>query len=437
VTPPSPGPKETVLELARVALRSFLDTGSLLDLTPAGPPRVSVLVLVCDRAELTLACLQALALRLHRTAVEVVVVDNGSSDETGEVLERVRGLRVVRNETNRGFPAGVNQAARLAGGKYLLLLNNDAQVLGRSIDVAVDFLDNHPDVGAVGGKIVLLDGRVQEAGCIIRRDGWTVQYGRQASPDDGSVNFRREVDYCSATFLMTPRELFGQLGGLEEAFSPGYFEDPDYCIRLRQAGRRIVYLPEAVVLHYENGTSSTLFDLDDLTGKNQRLFAARHAEWLRTRPAQGWPAVLARTADDLPFTVLLLGDALVEGLPPERALASVRELIARIHALGGFVTLCLTGARAGGLRPFLRHLPDTVEVLCLEHGEADRPLRAAREDWYDLIVAADAATLEPFVTGEERRSCALLRDGRLELLGAREDGPARRSRTSPKAPLPR
>ncbi len=437
MSPPPPGPKEIVLELARVALRSFLDSGSLLDLTPVGSPRVSVLLLVCNRAELTLACLQALALRLNRTPLEVVVVDNGSSDETGEVLERVRGVRVVRNERNLGFPAGVNQAARLAGGQYLLLLNNDAQVLGRGIDVAADFLDAHPDVGAAGGKIVLLDGRVQEAGCIIRRDGWTVQYGRLAPLDDGTVNFRREVDYCSAVFLMTPRHLFLQLGGLEEAYSPGYFEDPDYCVRLRQAGRRVVYLPDAVVLHYENATSSTLFDVEGQARRNQRLFVARHAEWLRTRPAQGWPAVLARTADDLPFSVLLLGDALVEGFPPERALASIGEWIARIHNLGGFVTLCLTGARARGLRPFLRHLPDTVEVLCLDPEEPDGPLRAAREGWYDLVVAANAATLEPFGKGEERRPCALLRDGRLELLSEGERGPARRSRTGPKAPLPR
>jgi GT2 family glycosyltransferase len=415
VTLASSGPKEALLELARVALRSFLDTGCMLDLTPAAPPQVSIVLLLCNRAELTLACMQTLALRHNQVPVEIVVVDNGSSDETGEVLERLRGLRVIRNETNRGYPVGVNQAARLARGKYLLLLNNDTQVLGRSIDVAWDFLETHPDVGAVGGKIVLLDGTVQEAGCIVYRDGWTAQYGRQVPADDGTVAFRREVDYCSAAFLMTPRDLFGQLGGLEEAFSPGYFEDSDYCIRLRQTGRRVVYLPDVVVLHFENGTTSTLADLEDVLRRNQRLFAARHAEWLSTRPARTWPVVRARAADDLPFSVLLLGDGLIAGLPPEQALASANELIARIHGLGGFVTFCLTGPCARGLRPFLRRLPRTVEVLSLEQGET---LLAERAAYSDLIVAADSAALDSFAGGERGCRRALLREGRLELLDA-------------------
>ncbi len=267
---------------------------------------------------MTLACLQALALRLNQTPFEVVIVDNGSTDETGELLERVRGLRVVRNETNLGYPVAVNQAARLAAGKYLLLLNNDAQVLGRSIDVAADFLEAQPDVGAVGGKIVLLDGTLQEAGCTICRDGWTVQYGRQAAADDGAVDFQREVDYCSGVFLMTPREWFLQLGGLEEAFSPGYFEDPDYCVRLRQAGRRIFYLPDVVVLHYENGTSSSWADFADVVERNHRLFAALHAAWLASRPAPAWPPMLARSRTTPPSVCCSGGMAWSRASPRRR-----------------------------------------------------------------------------------------------------------------------
>ena len=72
---------------------------------------------------------------------EIIVVDNGSTDETGELLTRLDGVRVVVNPMNLGFPKAVNQGGRLARGDYLLLLNNDAEVLGRSIDTAVDFLD--------------------------------------------------------------------------------------------------------------------------------------------------------------------------------------------------------------------------------------------------------------------------------------------------------
>ena len=284
VTASPPVLKESALALARVALRSFLTTGCILDCRPAGPARVSVLLLVCNRAELTLTCLQALALRLHQAPCEIIIVDNGSTDETGRLLERVRGVQVIRNEVNLGFPRAINQAARLAGGDHLLLLNNDAQVMGRSIDVAAAFLDTHADVGAVGGKVLLLDGTLQEAGVTVFRDGWTSQLGRGAAADDPAYDFPRDVTYCSGAFLMTPRELFAQLGGLDEAFSPGYFEDTDYGIRLWQAGRRVVYLPDVAILHFENATSSSLADLTGLVQRNHRLFTAKHAAWLRTRP---------------------------------------------------------------------------------------------------------------------------------------------------------
>jgi GT2 family glycosyltransferase len=159
-------------------------------------------------------------------------------------------------------------------------------VLGRGIDVAADFLDQHPDVGAVGGKILLLDGTLQEAGVTIFRDGWTEQHGRGGAPDDPAYDFQRDVAYCSGVFLMTPRELFDRLGGLAEAFSPGYFEDPDYCIRVWKAGRRVVYLPDVAIVHYENGTSSALSDLTGLVQRNHRLFVARNAAWLRSCPAR-------------------------------------------------------------------------------------------------------------------------------------------------------
>ncbi len=418
-----PGPKEQALALARVALRSFLDSGATLDCTPAGPPRVSILLPLSNRAELTLACLQSLALRLNQVPFEVVIVDNGSTDRTAQLLERVCGLRVARNETNIGYPRAINQAARLAAGEYLLLLNNDAQVLGRSIDVAAEYLAAHPDVGAVGGKIVLLDGTLQEGGCILCQDGWQLLYARGAPVDDPSADFEREVDYCSGTFLMTPRELFLGLGGLEEAFSPGYFEDPEYCARLWQAGCRVVYLPDVTVLHYENATSAGLGDLQGLLRRNHDLFAARYADWLRGRATQGWQHVISRRADHRRFSVLLLADSLVRSLSDEKALAAIGDVVARVEALEGLVSVWLTGSVARRLRPLLRRLPRTVEVLGPEVEGALPPL-TTRVACYDLLVAADAETLWACDTGGVKPARALLRGRRFELLDVRDHGRA-------------
>jgi O-antigen biosynthesis protein len=412
----APTPKDLAVSLARTALRSFLDTGCHLDCAPSAPPEVSVLLLLCNRAELTLGCLQTLALRLNQVPFEIVVIDNGSTDDTRQLLERVSGLKVVRNEANLGYPRAVNQAARLAAGKFLLLLNNDTQVLGRGIDVAAAYLEANPDVGAVGGKVILLDGALQEAGCTIWRNGWTCQYGRHQAPDGPAYDFQREVDYCSGAFLMTPRELFASFGGLDEAFSPGYFEDLDYCLRLWQAGRRVVYLPDAAILHYENGTSSTLSNFMELVQRNHALFTSKWAEWLSNRPTATWPSVLARTANNFRFTVLLLGDDLVEGLSAERAFSALHEWIARIEALDGFVTLGLAAENAARLRPLLRRLPRTTELFYPEKAEQSLTSLAAN---YDLVVAGDVAALGPLVARSSvSPRCAIRRDGRLVLLGA-------------------
>jgi GT2 family glycosyltransferase len=426
----SPSPKDMALALARAALRSFLDTGCVLDLAAAAP-QVSVLLLLCNRAELTLACLQSLALRMSRTPLEVIAVDNGSTDETAQLLQQFRGLKVLRNETNAGFPRAVNQAARQASGKHLLLLNNDAQVLGRSIEVAVQFLEDNPDVGAVGGKIVLLDGTLQEAGCIILQSGWTHQYGRSWPADDPASNFQRDVDYCSGAFLMTPRALFERLGGLDEAFSPGYFEDPDYSLRLRQAGYRFVYLPDVAILHYENATSSGLVNLRQLTARNHRLFVAKNARWLRSQPRQACPHTLARTSDLRRFRILLVIDGLIRDLPAGQALAALQEVIGRMQALDGFVTLCLTGAGARRARPLLRRLPRTAEVVCLEQAAAAEEFLAERAADYELVVADNPARLRPLAAAPPATSCAVLHEGRLTLAGApgaaESPGPLRRA----------
>lgn len=425
MTTASPAAKELALAQARVALHAFLDAGCTLDCRPAGPPRVSILLLLWNRAELTLSCLQSLALQLNHTPYEIVVIDNGSADETGLLLDRIQGLKVVRNKENIGFPRGVNQAAQLASGEYLLLLNNDTQVLGRAIDAAADFLAADASVGAVGGKIILLDGTLQEAGCTIYRNGWPYPYGRGAAPDDPAFLFQREVDYCSGAFLMTRREVFACLAGLDELFSPGYFEDVDYCIRIRQEGLRVVYLPQAAILHYENGSSSTVTDLSDLVRRNHRRFTARHAEWLRGRPTDSMPPLLLRTRGDALFNVLLLGDGVVKGQVVEQALATLQGLVARIQALDGFVTLRLTGAAARTLRPVIGQLPKTVEIYCVEQPDPCHSSLASQAAYYDLVVAGEAGSLRPLLEqGAAAPRCAILCDGRFTPLEAPAPAPA-------------
>lgn len=379
-------PKDLAGRLARVRLDCFLRSGAVLDLTPQSSPRVSVLIPLYNRAEVTLTCFQSLALRYNRTSLEVIIVDNGSEDETAALLDRVRGLTVVRNPTNLGFPKAVNQGAALARGDYLLLLNNDTEVLGRGIDQAVAYMDAHPEVGIVGGRVVLLDGSLQEAGCGIDRDGWVFQYGRGLTPNDPACTFQRDVDYCSAACLMIRENAFKELNGFEELYTPGYYEDVDFSVRLTMSGRRIVYLPEMTILHYENATSGQMLNPTELCTRHRQVFADRHRDWLRQQLVDELiPPLWGRSASLGRFRVLLVGsipdfDRQTEGL------GQLLDVAEALEQLGNFVTMGLIGTTSANGEGGWEGLSDETELIPLPGVEALPQLLRDRDGFYDLVL---------------------------------------------------
>src|SRR5262249_16982205 len=190
---------------SRAALRGFLASGSRLTLPAPSAPHVSVIVVVWNRADLTLGCLRALA--ADRAAnFDVVVVDNASSDETAPLIARVDGVRVVRNEENIGFTAAANIGARAAKGRFLLFLNNDAEILPGAIAALQETVGRTPSIGAAGGKLVFPDGRLQEAGGIVWSGGSCEAYGRGGDPAPAEVKFGRPVGFWWAAKLTTARQ---------------------------------------------------------------------------------------------------------------------------------------------------------------------------------------------------------------------------------------
>ena len=202
----------------------------------------------------TLGCLDSLAVNTPHHLMEVIVVDDASTDGTAETLQRVEGIEVLRLETNAGFAAAVGRGAEAARGRVVVFLNNDTEVRPGWLEALLDAIDSAPDVGAVGCKLVFGDGRLQEAGGIVWQDGTGANIGRGEDPQAPRHNVRREVDYCSAAALMVRRDLFERLGGFDPRFSPAYYEDTDLCFRLRESGFRVLYEPRAEVVHHEGAT---------------------------------------------------------------------------------------------------------------------------------------------------------------------------------------
>jgi N-acetylglucosaminyl-diphospho-decaprenol L-rhamnosyltransferase len=218
---------------------------------------VGIVIVTHNSAEDIGACLDAAL----ATGAEVIVVDNASSDATLEQI-RGRGVRVIANPVNRGFAAAVNQGIRLILAEYILLLNPDA-VLQSSIE-PLRAACAKPGTGAAGGKLVDFRNSVQ-AGFTVRRLPTPLVLaleillvnrlwpGNPANWHYRCYDFNYdepgEVEQPAGAFLMIRRQVWEDLSGLDEQFSPIWFEDVDFCRRVRDYGYRVYYEPRAVAMH--------------------------------------------------------------------------------------------------------------------------------------------------------------------------------------------
>ncbi len=252
-------------------------------------PLVSIIVVCYNKVEHTERCLRAIVDHTDGVMYEVIVVDNGSVDETSALLESYAGrITFVRSEFNRGFVGGNNFAEPHARGEYVVFLNNDTEVQDHWLRELVETFRRDPLVGAAGSKLIYPDGRLQEAGGAIFSDGTGWNYGRNANPGVGLYTFAREVDYCSGAALMVRRDLFERLGGFDERYAPAYFEDTDLCFGIRKLGYRVMYCPESKVVHYEGATAGT--DLGSGFKKYQVINTPKFQEkWAKELRAQSPP----------------------------------------------------------------------------------------------------------------------------------------------------
>ncbi|MDQ6619579.1 MAG: glycosyltransferase, partial [Pseudomonadota bacterium] len=246
-------------------------------------PRVSIIIPAFGDPLLTYTCLKSILANTPGGRYEVIVIDDASDVPLAGVLHDVRGVRIERNETNQGFVANCNLGASLARGEVLLFLNNDTIVTPGWLQAILQIFERRTGVGLVGVKLVYPDGRLQEAGGIVWRDGSAWNCGRGDDPERPEHNYVREVDYCSGACVAVPSAVFRAVGGFDMRFAPAYYEDTDLAFAVRAAGRRVVYQPRATVVHFEGQTSGT----DTLSGVKRHQVINQH------RFAEKWSLALA------------------------------------------------------------------------------------------------------------------------------------------------
>ena len=276
-----------------------------------GPIAVSIVIPVYNKFSYTDTCLRSLSADISKLRVEIIVVDDCSSDETWENLSKINGIRALKNPQNLGFIGACNAGAAAANGEFVVFLNNDTAVQAGWLDALIATFATRPDAGLVGAKLVYPDGRLQESGGIIFNDGSGWNYGRFADPNDPQYGFVREVDYCSGAAIALRKSLFDQFGGFDTLYAPAYYEDTDLAFKVRQAGLKCYVQPASVVVHFEGISSGT-----DLTSGikryqliNQEKFLARWQEVLKAHPAAPPKTAIAVASQHRAKKFILVVDA--------------------------------------------------------------------------------------------------------------------------------
>ena len=286
-----------------------------------------------------------------------------------------------------------------------MFLNNDTQVQAGWLDALLETFRQRPDAGLVGSRLIYPDGRQQEAGAMVFRDGSAWNYGHLDDPYKPQYSYVREPDYVSGAALAIRRDLFERVGGFDEHFAPGYYEDADLAFRVRAAGYRVYYQPLSRVVHFEGVSAGT--DERASTGMkrfqaiNRQKFLDRWRDELASHGARGED--LERQKERRVQRRAFVVDVYM--LTPDKESGSLRmvNLFAILQELGYKVTFAATNLEAP--EPYVSDLQMRgVEVLYRPYVKSiDRHLKV-HGGMYDLVILSRADSAAK-VMGSARRHC--------------------------------
>ena len=252
-------------------------------------PLLSIVVVNWNTCDLLRACLKSIFSTINDIAFEVIVIDNASGDQSADMVERgFPAAILIRSTENLGFTRGYNLGLRRAAGDYLMIVNSDLELLPGSGIRMIEFLQKHPDVGMVGPKLISPDGTVQVNGqrfpTFLREVlGLTRLYKSRfvrrwhdmtLGPLRTDFTVDAEVDALAGACMLIPRAVMDSVGLLDERFFM-YYEDVDWCLRVKQAGWKIYYLGDVGVIHVASQSAMKF----GLPKANAVLFQSQYLYW--------------------------------------------------------------------------------------------------------------------------------------------------------------
>ncbi len=245
---------------------------------------LSIIILNYNTKDLLRTCLKSVFGSQTSFKLEVLVADNGSTDGSlGMVKSEFPQVKIVANQANLGFARGNNAALKVATGRYCLLLNSDTEVRPSTFDLCIKKMDSDPQVGILGCKVLLPNGKLHEAcrrrfpnpaNAFLRLFGFRKlsSYNYQ----NVSVDQEMEVDSVVGAYLMIRKNVMDQIGLLDEQFFM-YGEDLDWCWRAKEAGFKVLYYPKAEITHYLYGSAKSVkFKSVVWAHQAMQIFYAKH-----------------------------------------------------------------------------------------------------------------------------------------------------------------
>jgi GT2 family glycosyltransferase/Flp pilus assembly protein TadD len=344
-------------------------------LVQPGTPKVSIIIPVFNKSEYTRKCLDALSRTTQAELYELVIIDNGSTDDTCEILKKLPGnARVISNKKNQGFARACNQGALAAAGEYILFLNNDTEPKPGWLEPLIRVLDTKQSAAATGSKLLFPDGTIQHAGVITfddkkLPDPLVARHIYYQKPGDfPDANRMRTYQALTAACLLVRKSAFEDVDGFDEGYWNGY-EDIDLCFKLKMKGWELVYQPESEVIHHESKSGRERFSR--VPDNIKRL----HSRWLgKVNPdfiieKDGSVRKYDKTAGSCPDPGLSQSGVADNYFPNPVQKGLVSIVILTFNQLK-YTRECIES--------LMRHTPEPHEIIFVDNGSTDGTVKWLR-----------------------------------------------------------
>lgn len=226
---------------------------------------VSIIIVSYNTKKLLQLCLRAIYGKLGHIPVEIIVVDNASTDESVDMIKKeFSKAKLLQNKTNLGFAKAVNIGAKIAKGEYLLFLNSDAHIKDDKIREMIKLLEKNPTVGIIGGELQNLDETTSQSyGSFYTIPQVLLLLFGSRFKKTKLIPISGFVDWVSGGFMLIRRSIFENLAGFDEHFFM-YVEDMELCYRAKKRGFATYFFPDAKATHAGQGSSSRSFAIPQI-----------------------------------------------------------------------------------------------------------------------------------------------------------------------------